>query len=75
MAACDFNMRFVRIHAGWEGCATDPTVFDHAVTKGFIIPEGYFYLADAGYTSHADMMVPYRGVRYHLCEQYRALNV
>jgi hypothetical protein len=62
MAACNFNMCFVPIHAGWEGCVTDPTVFDDAVTKGIIIPEGYFYLVDAGYTSRADMMVPYRGV-------------
>ena len=32
------------------------------------IPHGKFYLADAGFPSCDSLMVPYRGVRYHLKE-------
>jgi hypothetical protein len=34
----------------------------------FIIPEGHYYLADAGYPNSDLLLVPYRGVRYHLKE-------
>jgi hypothetical protein len=32
MAACDFNMCFTFISAGWEGSAHDTRVFTHAIT-------------------------------------------
>ena len=36
--------------------------------KVFNIPDGKYYLADAGYTSSATVLVPYLGIRYHLKE-------
>ncbi|XP_059658461.1 uncharacterized protein LOC132304756 [Cornus florida] len=33
-----------------------------------ILPEGKFYLADAGYPLKAGLIMPYKGVRYHLKE-------
>jgi len=32
------------------------------------IPEGKYYLADAGYPLCDALLVPFRGVRYHLRE-------
>jgi hypothetical protein len=32
------------------------------------VPDGYYYLADAGFAHSRALLVPYRGARYHLCE-------
>lgn len=44
----------------------------HSRLMDFLIPEGKFYLADAGFASCDTLLVPYRGVRYHLAEWGRA---
>ncbi|KZT62025.1 putative nuclease HARBI1-like protein, partial [Calocera cornea HHB12733] len=68
LAACTFDMRFCYILSGWEGSIADCTLFDQAHGHDLAIPEGKYYLADAGF-SHCDaLLVPYRGVRYHLRE-------
>ncbi|POW12683.1 hypothetical protein PSHT_08029 [Puccinia striiformis] len=69
LGVVDFNMCFTYIVAGWEGCAHDANVLHHARTKDFKIPAGCFYLGDAGYGLGHGVLVPYRGVRYHLREQ------
>ena len=35
---------------------------------GFSVPAGFYYLADAGYPHCQELVVPFRGVRYHLQE-------
>ena len=40
--------RFVYILAGWEGSAADSRVLSDALSKDFIVPQGKYYLADAG---------------------------
>ena len=46
-----------RYEPGEEACRTN-----------FPVPMGKYYLADAGF-SHCDaLLVPYRGVQYHLAE-------
>jgi hypothetical protein len=72
MAACNFDMYFTYVLAGWEGSASDNTVFDDALSRGFYVPPGQYYLGDAGYGLRRTLLVPYRGVRYHLREQARA---
>lgn len=68
--ACTFDLRFCFVLAGWEASAHDSTVLNNAIAdKGFDIPKGKYYLADAGYPSSDHTLVPYRGVRYHLNEQ------
>lgn len=67
-AACRFNLLFVFLLTGWEGSAADGHVFADARQKGFAIPPGTFYLGDAGFPSCDVLLVPYRGVRYHLNE-------
>lgn len=68
LAVCDFNMYFTYVLSGWEGSAADSTVLEDARSNDFRIPDGKFYLGDAGFPSSDAVLVPYRGVRYHLRE-------
>ena len=72
MVACDFDLKFVHVHAGWEGSASDARVLQDAINHGFQVPPGKFYLVDAGYACTPQFLAPYRGTRYHLQEQGRA---
>jgi DDE superfamily endonuclease len=69
---CDFNFRFVFVYTGWEGSATDALVYEGALRDGFTIPEGKYYLADAGFPICEELLIPYRSTRYHLAEWGRA---
>jgi hypothetical protein len=60
------------MRSGWEGSAADARVYHDARTTDFTIPEGKYYLADAGFASCDELLVPYRNVRYHLAEWGRA---
>jgi hypothetical protein len=66
--ACNFNMQFIYLLCGWEGSATDALVYQDAQMHDLTIPKGKYYLADAGYPSSQGLLIPYRGVRYHLEE-------
>ena len=68
MVACDFDLKFTFISSGWEGSATDSRVLKSAMSKGFQVPPGKFYLVDGGYANTPSFLAPYRGVRYHLKE-------
>src|ERR1700734_3527179 len=71
---------FVYILSGWEGSAADSRVLNDVLSKDFIIPEGKYYLADAGtllilfitdeigYSLSTQFLTPYRDIRYHLKE-------
>ena len=65
---CNFNMQFTYILTGWEGSATDARVWHDALTKGFSVPEGFYYLADGGYPHCKELLVSFHGVWYHLQE-------
>nr|CAD1831478.1 unnamed protein product [Ananas comosus var. bracteatus] len=66
------NCRFIYVTAGWEGSANDLTVLRDALSlpppEGLRVPEGKYYLVDAGYTTMPGFIAPYRGTRYHLKE-------
>ena len=68
LLACTFDMRVCYVLSGWEGSAADGTVYDDARQKDLPIPTGKYYLADAGFAGCDSLLVPYRGVRYHLKE-------
>ena len=68
LAACSFDLKFVYILSGWEGSASDSLVYQNARSRDFQIPEGKYYLADAGYPNTDALLAPYRGMRYHLKE-------
>nr|XP_034591364.1 protein ALP1-like [Setaria viridis]XP_034591365.1 protein ALP1-like [Setaria viridis] len=70
LAAVDFDLRFTYVLAGWEGSAHDALILSDALerTDGLTVPQGKFYLVDAGYAARPGFLPPYRGTRYHLRE-------
>jgi hypothetical protein len=72
LASCDWKMRFNFILAGWEGSAADSHIFECARETSFVIPDGWYYLADAGFPLCDALLVPYQGKCYHLKEWGRA---
>ena len=72
LASCTFDLQFCHILSGWEGSVSDSTLFADARKHDLIIPKGKYFLADAGFPLCRGLLVPYRGVRYHLCEWEQA---
>ncbi|TVU45982.1 hypothetical protein EJB05_05492, partial [Eragrostis curvula] len=68
MIVCDFDLNITYVSAGWEGSATDARVLRSAMSKGFEVPPGKFYLVDGGYANTSSFLALYHGVRYHLKE-------
>ena len=69
---CTFDFLFVFAYTGWEGSANDAHVLESMLDNGFDIPDGYYYLADAGYAVSDKLLTPYHGVQYHLAEWWCA---
>jgi hypothetical protein len=67
LLACSLDMLIVYVLSGWEGSAADSRIFNSA-RKDLKIPVGRYYLGNAGYANSDAVLVPYRGVRYHLKE-------
>lgn len=72
LACCGFNMRFQYILSGMDGCTADGSMYHDARLSDLTIPEGKYYLADAGFGMCYSLLIPYRGIRYHLAEWGRA---
>ncbi|PPS11064.1 hypothetical protein GOBAR_AA09572 [Gossypium barbadense] len=70
LAAITFDLKFSYVLAGWGGSAHDSRILSDALSRsrGLRIPEGKYYLADAGYAIQNGYITPYCGVRYHLKE-------
>nr|XP_051211850.1 protein ALP1-like [Lolium perenne] len=70
LAAEDFDMRFTYVLAGWEGSAHDASILADSLSRpdGLQIPNGKFYLGDAGYACRPGILPPFRKTRYHLNE-------
>ena len=70
LAAVDFNMKFTYVLAGWEGSTHDASILADSMSRpdGINIPDGKFYLGDAGYACRPGVLPPFRGTRYHLNE-------
>ncbi|KAL6661145.1 hypothetical protein ACP70R_000529 [Stipagrostis hirtigluma subsp. patula] len=70
LAAVDFDLRFTYVLAGWGGSAHDALILADALERedGLRVPQGKFYLADAGYAVRPGFLPPFRGTRYHLRE-------
>lgn len=66
----DFDGNFTYLLAGYEGSAHNTKVLNKAMEKkkSLPVPDGCYYLGDAGYSNRTYLMVPYCGTRYHLKE-------
>ena len=71
---CFMNMEFLYVLPGWEGSVVDSCAFENAQSQDFRIPNGHYYLADAGYGNSDILLVPYHSVRYHLKEWGSSAN-
>ncbi|XP_042453279.1 protein ALP1-like [Zingiber officinale] len=70
LGVCSPNMQFIYVLPGWEGSAHDGRVLRDAISRptGLKVPQGCYYLVDAGYCNSSGFLAPYRGHRYHLNE-------
>nr|XP_043630029.1 protein ALP1-like [Erigeron canadensis] len=68
LGVCTRDLQFTYVLVGWEGSATDSRVLRDAISRpnGLKIPNGTYYLCDAGYANAEGFLTPYRGQRYHL---------
>ena len=69
LAVVSLEGEYLYALAGWPGSAHDSKVLGDAYEQGFTVPNGKFYLGDAGYALTARILTPYRHTRYHLSEQ------
>ena len=60
LAAVDFDMKFTYVLAGWEGSAHDASILVDSIDRpdGINIPDGKFYLGDAGYVCRPGILPP-----------------
>ena len=59
LAICTFDMRFLYIFSGWDGSASDSTMFHDACITNLPIVHGKYYLADAGFPICETLLIPY----------------
>ena len=69
---CSFDFLFTYSLTGWEGSAADARIFGDAIQTDLNVPDGWYFLADAGFPHCKELLVPYRSVRYHLQEWGKA---
>lgn len=74
LAICTFDMHFSYILSGREGSASDGSIFENARRHDLVITSRTYLLADAGFPACDALLVPYRGVQYHLKEWERAIQ-
>jgi hypothetical protein len=71
---CDFDFRFIYGLTRWDGSSSDTAIWNDVRSNNLCIPEGRYLLVDAGFGTCNALLVPYRGVRYHLKEWHLAEN-
>ncbi|ETV86841.1 hypothetical protein H257_01896 [Aphanomyces astaci] len=68
LAACDFDLQFTFVLAGWEGTAGDGKLYEAALRSGLTVPANAYDILDAGFGLTKSCLTPYRGTHYHLKE-------
>ncbi|KAI9087842.1 hypothetical protein K1719_030172 [Acacia pycnantha] len=65
LAACTFDLKFTYVLVGWEGTTSDSRIIKDALSREdcLKIPQGKYYLVDAGFMLTSGIITPYRGVR------------
>jgi hypothetical protein len=65
---------FIYSLTGWDGSVADTSLWNDACSHDLCMPEHKYLLADAGFGTCDALLVPYRGVRYHL-KEWRQANL
>lgn len=65
---CDYAL------CDWDGLVNDSTIWHDMVANGLKLPKDQYLLGDAGFPSCERILVPYRGVCYHLKEWHYSRN-
>ncbi|KAH9138170.1 hypothetical protein LEN26_005390 [Aphanomyces euteiches] len=60
LGACDLDLMFTFILAGWEDSAGDGKVYADALSHGFTLPTNLFDIMDAGFALTTKCLTPYR---------------
>ena len=62
LAAVDFDLKFTYVLEGWEGSAHDATILSDSMSRPdrINIPDGKFYLGDAGYACRPGVLLPFQ---------------
>ena len=68
LAICNFDMTFCYVFSRWDRSAPDSTMFYDTRVTDLPVPRGKYYLANAGFPTCDTLLIPYRGVQYHLAE-------
>ena len=61
LAICDFSLCFLHTQSGWEGSVADTQMFHNSHFTNLSIPDGKYFLADAGFPTCFTLLVPYHG--------------
>jgi hypothetical protein len=72
LVCCNFDLDFTYVLSGWEGSMADASIYHDARLTELTIPNDKYYLGDAGFPNCPELLVPYRGERYHVREWGRA---
>ena len=59
---------FIYSLCGWDGSVADAALWRDAISNDIEMPADRYFLGDSGFPSCDALLVPYRGVRYHLRE-------
>jgi hypothetical protein len=70
LAVVHFDLKFTYVLAGWEGSSNVANILNDSRNRpdGIQLPEGKFYLGDAGYACRLEILLPFRKTWYHLNE-------
>ncbi|XP_070005183.1 uncharacterized protein [Nicotiana sylvestris] len=73
LTACTFDLKFTYVLADWEETTSDSRIMKEALNRHdpLKLPEGKYYLVDAGLMLRSVLITPYRGEQYHLKEYSR----
>jgi hypothetical protein len=60
LVVVDFNLKFTYVLVGWEGSAHDASILNDSlnIPDGIYMPNGKFYLGDAGYGYRPGILPP-----------------
>ena len=62
LAICNFTMQFLHTQSGWEESVADAQMFHDSCFTDLSIPDGKYFLADAGFPTCSTLLILYHGI-------------